>query len=136
MWICRLRFIYVALQHVLATRVFLKVFPEQRIGREGPTALPTLLSVLNPLDFYIWGRLRSTVYATEVVDFQGLQQRVQKGIELNRMTLEFSRDSGDYCSDVQRPALKLKVNNSRILFSLQKAATRKTRPRGRMFKNI
>jgi hypothetical protein len=50
------------------------------------------------------------------------------------MTLVFSSDSGNHRSDVQRPALKLNVDTSRIYFSLQKAETRKTRSRGRMFK--
>ena len=136
MWICRLGFIYGAPPDVLSARVFLKVFPEQRIGRDGPTAWPARLPVLNSLDFYIWGYLKSAVYATKVNDFQGLQQRVQNGTEMIRMTLVFSSDSGNHCSDVQRPALKLNVDISRIFFRIQKAETRKTRSRGRMFKNI
>lgn len=137
MWICRLRFIYGAPPHVLlSARVFLNVFPEQRIGRGGQRVWPARLPVLNSLDFCVWGHMKSAVYVTEVNDFQGLQQRVQNGTEMIRMTLVFSNDSGNHCSDVQRPALKLKVETSRIFFSLQKAETRKTRSRGRMFKNI
>jgi hypothetical protein len=122
MWICRLGLIYGASPHVLrSARVFLNVFPEQRIGRDGPTAWPARLPLLNPLDFYIWGHLKSKVYVTGVNDFQGLRKRVQNGTEMIRMTVEFSSDSGNHCYDVQRPALKLKVDTSRIFFSLQKA---------------
>jgi len=49
---------------------------------------------------------------------------------MTRMTLGFSSDSGNHCSDVQHPALKLKVDTSRIFFSLQKAETRKHGPDG------
>jgi hypothetical protein len=36
------------------------------IGRGGPTAWPPLSSVLNPLHFYLWGHLKSRVYAAPV----------------------------------------------------------------------
>jgi hypothetical protein len=98
MWICRLRLIYGAPPHVLRlARVFLSVFSEQRIGRDGPSAWPARLPVLNPLEFYIWGHLKYTVYATEGNDFQGLHKRVQNRTEMIRMTVEFSSDSGNHC---------------------------------------
>jgi hypothetical protein len=37
-------------------------------------------------DFYLWRRLKATVYATEVSDIQDLQQRTQNGCEMNRAT--------------------------------------------------
>jgi hypothetical protein len=42
------------------------VFLEQWIEQDGPTALPAPSPDLNPLDFYLWGHLKSTVYAALV----------------------------------------------------------------------
>jgi hypothetical protein len=36
------------------------------IGRGGPTAWPPSSPDLNPLDFYLWGHLKSLVYAAPV----------------------------------------------------------------------
>jgi len=33
---------------------------------------------LNPLDFYLWGYLQSTVFTTEVSDMETLQQRMRQ----------------------------------------------------------
>jgi hypothetical protein len=38
----------------------------QLIGRGGPTAWPPRSPDLNPLDFYLWGRLNTLVYAAPV----------------------------------------------------------------------
>jgi hypothetical protein len=40
------------------------VFPEQWIRQSGPTAWPARVPNLNPLYFYLWGHMKSTVYAT------------------------------------------------------------------------
>ena len=52
----------------------LYVFPEQRIEEDGPTALPAPSPDLNSLDFYLWGHLKSTVYAALVSYVQDLLQ--------------------------------------------------------------
>jgi hypothetical protein len=39
--------------------------------------------VLNLLDFYLWGRLKSIVYATAANDAVELQHRVEDGCEFN-----------------------------------------------------
>jgi hypothetical protein len=75
--------------HVLsAVREFLEnEFTEQWIGQGGPTFRPVRFSDLNPLDIYLCGLLKSTVYATEASDIQGLlQQRIQNGSEIIRKT--------------------------------------------------
>ncbi|GFG31890.1 hypothetical protein Cfor_10242, partial [Coptotermes formosanus] len=58
------------------------VFPEQCIGRDGPTAWPARSPDLNPLHFYHCGRLKHTDCASEVSDVQDLQQRIQNGSEM------------------------------------------------------
>jgi len=45
------------------------------MGGGGPTAWNAHFSYLNPLDFYRWRQLKSTVYAKELGDVQDLQQR-------------------------------------------------------------
>ena len=68
---------------LLAFREFLNnMFLEQRIGPGGPTAWPARSPDLQPLYFYLWGHLQSTVYATDVSGVQDLQQRTQNGFEM------------------------------------------------------
>jgi len=50
------------------------VFPEQWIGKVGPTARPAPYSDLISLQFYLWGHIKSTFYATEVIDAQDTQR--------------------------------------------------------------
>ena len=57
---------------VLSVWEFLNMFPKQRIGWGGPTAWPDCPLGLNPLNFYLWGNLKSTVCLTEVSDMQDL----------------------------------------------------------------
>jgi hypothetical protein len=72
---------------LVAVRAFLnKVFPEQWIGRGGPTAWPARCSDLNPLYYYLWERLKPTVNVTEVSDVQDWQQRIQNGLGMVRTT--------------------------------------------------
>ncbi|CAF4895909.1 unnamed protein product [Pieris macdunnoughi] len=53
------------------------VFPNSWIGRDGPIAWPPRLPDLTPLDFYIWGRAKAIVYATEVETREELIQRIE-----------------------------------------------------------
>jgi len=62
------------------------VFPEQWVGRAGPTAWPARCPDLNPLDFYLWENLTPTVYVTDVSDVQDWQQRIRTGLEIVRTT--------------------------------------------------
>jgi hypothetical protein len=58
---------------LLAVREFLGyVFPEQWIGECGPTEWPACVPDVSPLHFYLWGHMKSTVFATEVIDLQDL----------------------------------------------------------------
>ena len=54
----------------------LNIFPRHWIGCGGPVAWPARPPDLNPLDFYLWGHLKSIVYGEPVPDVQTLQQRV------------------------------------------------------------
>ena len=50
------------------------MFPEQWIEQDGPTAMRAPSPDLNPLEFYLWGHLNSTVYAALVSYVQDLLQ--------------------------------------------------------------
>ena len=72
---------------LLAVREFLNsVFPEQWVGRGGPTAWPALSPDLFTSHLYLWRHLKSTVCATEVSDVQDKQQRKQNGFDMIRAT--------------------------------------------------
>jgi hypothetical protein len=45
---------------------------DQWVVRAGPTAWPLRPPVLNPLDFYLWGHLKSLVYAVPVDNEEAL----------------------------------------------------------------
>ncbi|KAJ4437167.1 hypothetical protein ANN_17302 [Periplaneta americana] len=53
------------------------VYPDERIGRAGSTPWPARSPDVNPLDFYLWGRLKSLVYASGVLNVEVLQQRIE-----------------------------------------------------------
>ena len=45
----------------------------------GPVAWPPRSSDLNPLDFYLWGRLKALIYATEIPNIAVLQRHIENG---------------------------------------------------------
>ncbi|KAJ4438926.1 hypothetical protein ANN_14880 [Periplaneta americana] len=49
----------------------------QWIGRAGPTPWPARSPDMNPLDFYLRGRLKSLVYASAAPNVEVLQQRIE-----------------------------------------------------------
>lgn len=53
------------------------VFPNSWIGRDGPISWPPRSPDLTPLDFYVWGRAKELVYATEVESQEDLRQRIE-----------------------------------------------------------
>lgn len=52
-------------------------FPDSWIGRDGPIPWPPRSPDLTPLDFYVWGRAKELVYATEVETRDDLVQRIE-----------------------------------------------------------
>ncbi|KAJ4434463.1 hypothetical protein ANN_23025 [Periplaneta americana] len=45
-------------------------------GRGGPIAWPPRSPDLNPLDFYLWGHLKSMIYSSPVPDLESLRNRI------------------------------------------------------------
>lgn len=51
-------------------------FPNSWIGRGGPVPWAARSPDLNPLDFFLWGYLKSKVYSTPIRDLDHLQERI------------------------------------------------------------
>ncbi|KAJ4445979.1 hypothetical protein ANN_12665 [Periplaneta americana] len=60
----------------MARRYLDRRFPDRWIRRGGPTAWPPRSPDLNPLDFYLWGHLKSLVYSSPVPDLESLRNRI------------------------------------------------------------
>jgi hypothetical protein len=67
-------------------REFSEIYPARWIGRGGPTVRPPHSPDLNPVDFHLWGHLKTLVYATPVNDIETLRQRVEGGCQAIRNT--------------------------------------------------
>ncbi|KAJ4427033.1 hypothetical protein ANN_26832 [Periplaneta americana] len=59
-----------------ARRYLDRRFHDRWIGRGGPIAWPPRSPDLNPLDFYLWGHLKSLVYSSPVPDLESLRNRI------------------------------------------------------------
>ncbi|KAJ4426530.1 hypothetical protein ANN_27344 [Periplaneta americana] len=59
-----------------ARRYLDRRFPGRWIGRGGPIAWPPRSPDLSPLDFYLWGHLKSLVYSSPVPDLESLRNRI------------------------------------------------------------
>lgn len=63
--------------YVLPVRQFLNdAFPGQWIGRRGPIEWPARSPDLTPLDFFLWGHLKSIVFKTKPDSIEDLRQRI------------------------------------------------------------
>lgn len=51
-------------------------FPERWIGRRGSIEWPPRSPDLSPLDFFLWGHLKSKIYATQPTSLQDLRERI------------------------------------------------------------
>ena len=53
-----------------------KTFPNQWIGRNGPTSWPPRSPDITSLDFFLWGYVKDRVYRTPVRDVETFQSRI------------------------------------------------------------
>jgi len=51
-------------------------FPNHCLGRGGPIAWPLRSPDLTPLDYYLWGHMRTLVYETKVNSRAALRHRI------------------------------------------------------------
>ncbi len=59
-----------------------KVFDGRWIGRGGPISWAPRSSDLTPLDFFLWGHLKTNVYKTPVRDLNDLKTRIANEIKI------------------------------------------------------
>lgn len=57
------------------------------IGRAGPQSWPPRSPDMNPLDFFVWGHLKSLVYKTPIQNVEDLRNRIQESCAIIRNTL-------------------------------------------------
>lgn len=63
--------------YAIITRRWLdRFYPRQWIGRRGPIEWPPRSPDLTPLDFFLWGYIKSIVYKTKPASLQELRQRI------------------------------------------------------------
>ena len=63
-------------------------FANKWIGRGGPIAWPARSPDLNPLNFHLWGHLKSIVYATSIENAEIPRNRIEQGFRQIRETPE------------------------------------------------
>ena len=51
-------------------------FPNRWLGRGGPVAWPPRSPDLTPLDYYLWGHMKTLVYETKVDSREALRDRI------------------------------------------------------------
>ena len=71
---------------LLAREYLNRVFADRWIGRGGPQAWPPRSPDMNPLDFCVWGYLKSLVYTTPVENIDHLRNRIVDGCNTIRNT--------------------------------------------------
>jgi transposase len=82
--------------YALIVRDFLNEhFPNKWIGRRGPVEWPPRSPDLTPLDYYLWGHLKSVVYQTRPRNKEELKERIRN--ECSQITEETLRRVNDSC---------------------------------------
>lgn len=62
------------------------MYPRRWIGRSEPYSWPPKSSDLNPLDFFLWGHLKTLVYETSVHNINDLRERIIAGCNVIQAT--------------------------------------------------
>jgi len=56
-------------------------FPNRWLGRGGPVAWPPRSPDLTPLDYYLWGHMKTLVYETKVDSRPALRNRIFAAVD-------------------------------------------------------
>lgn len=69
-----------------------RTYPNRWIGRYGPVRWPARSPDLTPMDFYVWGKLKSLVYAEPVETKEELENKIVRMCEeMKRNDREITR---------------------------------------------
>ena len=70
-----------------------EVFPHKWIGRRGPIEWTPRSPDLTPLDFYLWGFVKTNVYASKVHTLEDLETRIIDAVRsISQTTLQNTLD--------------------------------------------
>lgn len=85
-------------------REFLNLeFPNRWIGRDGPIQWPPRSPDITPLDFFLWGFVKDTVYSTKVHNISDLKHRITAAIsQVTESMLQRTWSEIDYRMDILR----------------------------------
>lgn len=72
--------------NILVREHLSQVYGERWIGRGGPVAWPPRSPDLNPLDYFLWGYLKTLVYSVPIENEAQLQERIISQCEVIRNT--------------------------------------------------
>ena len=56
------------------------MFPDGWIGRGGPTSWPPRSPDVTPLDFFLWGYVKTKVFTEEIADIKELKTRITHAV--------------------------------------------------------
>ena len=56
------------------------VFPDGWIGRGGPTSWPPRSPDVTPLDFFLWGYVKTKVFTEEIANIEELKTRITHAV--------------------------------------------------------
>jgi len=85
------------------TDVLNERFPDAGIGSGGPIPWPPRSPDLYLLDFFLWGYIKSIVYAEKIRNIQHLQERITSAIEtVTRDMIQKTWLKMEFCLDVSR----------------------------------
>ena len=83
-------------------------FPEKWIGRGGPIPWPARSPDLTPLDFFLWGYVKTKVFTTEVRGIDHLKQRIEQAVATITPAMLVNT-----WGEMRKRLLKLKENGGR-----------------------
>ena len=85
------------------TDVLNERFPDDWIGRGGAIPWSSWSPDLSPLDVFLWGYMKNTVYAKKIRNIQHLQERITSAIEtLTRDMFQKTWQEMEFHLDVSR----------------------------------
>ncbi|PNF32700.1 hypothetical protein B7P43_G12963, partial [Cryptotermes secundus] len=80
-----------------------KHFPGRWIGRSGPISWPPRSPDITPLDFFLWGYVKDTIYKFQARDIDQLKTRVKDAITtVDVSMLARTWQEIEYCLDILR----------------------------------
>ena len=80
-----------------------ETFPDRWIERDGPIPWPPRSPDITPLDFFLWGYVKDTVYRTKVREMTDLKQRISNAIAtIDEAMLQRTWQEIEYRLDVLR----------------------------------